>query len=194
MRAGIDEVGRGSIAGPVVACALAFRPGDSATLIARLRDSKALTAHQRKALAADLHAHAFIGIAAASRATIDRFNIRRATHLAMRKALARLERLCPVEHAIIDGHESPDPIDPRLEPLIKADGQIPEVSAASIVAKVLRDHLMVRLDARWPGYGWAQNAGYPSPTHKAALLRLGVTPHHRRSFAPVRAALDAAAG
>jgi ribonuclease HII len=194
MRAGIDEVGRGPIAGPVVACALAFRPGAPETLIARLRDSKALTARQREALAAEIPAHAFIGLAAASRATIDRLDIRQATHLAMRQALARLERLCPVEHAIIDGHESPDPADPRLKPMIKADGQIPEVSAASIVAKVLRDHLMARLDARWPGYGWARNAGYPSPAHKAALLRLGPTPHHRRSFAPVRAALDAATG
>jgi ribonuclease HII len=194
MRAGIDEVGRGPIAGPVVACALAFRPGTPETLIARLRDSKALTARRREALAAEIRAHAFVGLAAASRAVIDRLDVRQATHLAMRQALARLERLCPVEHVVVDGHESPNPADPRIEPMIRADERIPEVSAASIVAKVLRDRLMARLDARWPGYGWARNAGYPSPAHKAALLRLGATPHHRRSFAPVRAVLEADVG
>jgi len=188
-RAGIDEVGRGPIAGPVVACALAFRPGADPALVAMLRDSKALSPARRANLAARLPEHAYIGLAAAAAPAIDRLDIRKATHLAMRQALARLERICPtpIDEVVVDGHESPDRDDRRLRPLIKADAQIPEVSGAAIVAKVLRDRLMERLDRRWPGYGWATNAGYPSPAHKAALLRLGPTPHHRRSFAPVRA-------
>lgn len=191
MRAGIDEVGRGPLAGPVVACALAFRPGADPALVGMLRDSKALSPAKRALLTARLPEHAFIGLAAASAAAIDRLDVRRATHLAMRQALARLERICPVpiDEVVVDGHESPDRGDPRLQPLVKADASVPEVSGAAIVAKVLRDRLMERLDRRWPGYGWAANAGYPSPAHKAGLLRLGPTPHHRRSFAPVRALL-----
>jgi len=188
-RAGIDEVGRGPIAGPVVACALAFRPAADPTLVAMLRDSKTLSPVRRCALAEHLPEHAYIGLAAASAAAIDRLDIRKATHRAMRQALARLERVCPtpIDEVIVDGHESPNLDDRRIRPLVKADVQIPEVSGAAIVAKVLRDRLMERLDRRWPGYGWAANAGYPSAAHKAALQILGPTPHHRRSFAPVRA-------
>ena len=188
MRAGIDEVGRGPLAGPVVACALAFRPNADLALVEMLHDSKTLSPARLAALAERLPEHAFIGLAAASAAAIDRLDVRRATHLAMRRALARLERVCPmpIDEVIVDGHESPDRNDPRLLPRVKADASVPEVSGAAIVAKVLRDRLMERLDRRWPGYGWAANAGYPSPAHKAGLLRLGPTPHHRRSFAPVR--------
>jgi ribonuclease HII len=180
--AGVDEVGRGPLAGPVVAAAvILLRP------LAGLADSKLLPADERERLAAALLPIARIGIGAASVAEIDRINILRASLLAMRRAVLRLG--CPPDLALVDGNIAPDLPCPA-QTLIGGDGKEPAIAAASIVAKVTRDRLMRRLAARWPGYGWESNVGYATPEHAAALRRLGASCHHRRSFRPVLVALQ----
>ena len=179
--AGIDEVGRGPLAGPVVAAAVVLR-----TAVPGVGDSKALAAAERRRLVPLIRAVAWVGIGAASVAEIDRLNILQASFLAMRRALARL----PVtpDQVLVDGNRAP-PLPVPATPVIGGDATIAEIGAASILAKVLRDALMARLALRHPGYGFERNAGYGTAQHLAALARLGATPHHRRSFAPVRAAL-----
>ena len=175
---GIDEVGRGPLAGPVVAAAVILLvpvPG--------LKDSKLLNAAQREALYDELRASALIGIGAASVLEIDRINILEASLLAMRRAVAGL-CLAP-DLALVDGRERPRLPCP-VETRIGGDREVPEISAASIVAKVTRDRLMQRLAERHPGYGWETNVGYGTATHLEALKRLGASCHHRRSFRPVR--------
>jgi ribonuclease HII len=175
--AGIDEVGRGPLAGPVVAAAVVLaRP------IAGIADSKTLSAARRTILAEAIRTCAMIGIGAASVAEIDRLNILQATWLAMRRAVARLA-MAPDE-LLVDGDRAPE-LGIPTRCIVGGDGSEPAIGAASIVAKVLRDRLMLRLARRYPGYGWERNAGYGTREHQAALLRLGPTPHHRRSFAPV---------
>jgi len=177
--AGVDEVGRGPLAGPVLAAAVILTgpvPG--------LADSKALTAARREALAAVLRERgALVAVAAASVGEIERLNILGATHLAMRRAVARLP-LRPDE-VLVDGNRPPG-LDLPTRCVVGGDATVPAISAASIVAKVLRDWLMARLAARYPGYGWERNAGYPTSEHRAALARMGLTPHHRRGFGPCR--------
>ncbi len=175
--AGIDEVGRGPLAGPVVAAAVVLvRP------IAGIADSKTLPAPRRAALAEAIRAGALVGVGAASVGEIDRLNILQATWLAMRRAVVRLG-IVP-EELLVDGDRAPEfGIPTRC--IVGGDASEPAIGAASIVAKVLRDRLMLRLARRYPGYGWERNAGYGTREHQAALLRLGPTPHHRRSFAPV---------
>lgn len=177
--AGVDEVGRGPLAGPVVAAAVILPDAG----IAGLADSKKLTPRRRAALAVEIHATACVSIAEASVAEIDSLNIRRATHLAMCRAVSGLGQ--DPQAVLIDGHEVPDALDLPARAIIGGDGLHPAISAASIVAKVARDALMTRLDAAHPGYGWAQNAGYPTKAHRQALLDLGVSPHHRRTFRTV---------
>ena len=184
--AGVDEVGRGPLAGPVVAAAVVFSRGVPDALAPLLDDSKRLSAAAReRALAAMLASGAAeIAVAAASVNEIARLNVLGATLLAMRRAVERLP--APPHFALVDGNQPPAlPCPVRC--LVGGDGLSLSIAAASIAAKVARDQLMVRLDQRHPGYGWASNAGYGTAAHLAALLRLGPTRHHRAGFGPVRA-------
>ncbi|MGL4321455.1 MAG: ribonuclease HII [Paracoccaceae bacterium] len=178
--AGVDEVGRGPLAGPVTAAAVILDP---ARIPTGLNDSKKLTHARRLVLSAELHAMAQVSIAHASVAEIDDLNILRASHVAMLRAIAGLP-VAP-DHVLIDGNQLPRGLPCRAETIVKGDARSLSIAAASIVAKVARDQLMVILAQQHPGYGWETNAGYGTPAHLAALLNLGVTPHHRRSFAPV---------
>lgn len=178
--AGVDEVGRGPLAGPVVAAAVVLDP---ARLPAGLNDSKKLTLDRREALFSQIMDSADVSIAQASVAEIDRHNILRASHLAMLRAIAGLAT--PPDHALIDGNMVPRGLTLSCETIVKGDARSLSIAAASIVAKVWRDRHMVDLAQQFPGYGWDANAGYPTPAHKSALVSLGVTPHHRRSFKPV---------
>ncbi|MFD2235326.1 ribonuclease HII [Phaeospirillum tilakii] len=184
---GLDEVGRGPLAGPVIAAAAWLDP---ARAYPGLDDSKRLTARRRQILAADLADTALVTLGRAEVEEIDRLNILQATFLAMRRACdalaARLGR--PIDHALIDGPHAPALPCPA-HPVVGGDGRSLSIAAASIVAKVHRDALMADLARDFPGYGWERNAGYGTAAHLDALARLGVTPHHRRSFAPVARAL-----
>ncbi len=178
--AGVDEVGRGPLAGPVTAAAVILDPGN---IPAGLDDSKKLTVRRREALFGEIVASAQVAVAHASVAEIDRLNILRAAHLAMVRAIG----LLPVvpDHVLVDGNLLPRDLSLSAEPVTKGDTRSLSIAAASIVAKICRDRVMVDLAQQHPGYGWRTNAGYPSKSHKAALQDLGVTPHHRRSFKPV---------
>jgi ribonuclease HII len=179
--AGVDEVGRGPLAGPVVAAAvILLRPLEG------LADSKVLCAQERERLAGLLRARAWIGIGAASVVEIDRFNILQATLLAMRRAVMRLG--CLPELALVDGNKAPDLPCP-VQTVVDGDALVPAISAASIVAKVTRDRLMRRLAARYPGYGWDTNVGYATSAHREAIWQLGVCCHHRRSFTAIQGRL-----
>ena len=179
--AGVDEAGRGPLSGPVTAAAVILDP---ARIPAGLDDSKRLSPARREALAAEIRAVARAwAVAEASVAEIDALNILRASHLAMCRALAAL----PVAPALalIDGNLLPRDLPCPGEALVGGDGLSASIAAASILAKVARDAIMVDLAQQHPGYGWDRNAGYPTADHLAALRNLGVTPHHRRSFRPV---------
>ena len=179
MVAGIDEVGRGPLAGPVVAAAVVM-PLNCA--ICGADDSKRLTQKQRDELVGEIRATAFaIGVGAASAREIDLINIRRATALAMQRAIARLG---DVDHLLVDGLAVPELGTETHTAIVGGDGCVHCISAASILAKVTRDRLMARLAARYPEYGWERNMGYGTPEHLQALDRLGPTPHHRKSFQP----------
>lgn len=178
--AGVDEVGRGPLAGPVTACAVRLLPG---RVPKGLNDSKALTARRRDALFDAIIEMAEVSIAHASVEEIDKLNILRASHLAMVRALNGLPT--PPDYALIDGNMMPRDMPCAGEAIIKGDAICVSIAAASIVAKVTRDRIMVDLAQQHPGYGWDRNAGYPTKEHQLALLNLGVTAHHRRSFKPV---------
>jgi ribonuclease HII len=178
---GVDEVGRGPLAGPVVAAAvILLEPLEG------LADSKLLAAPVREELATLVRRTARIGVGAASVAEIDRLNILQASLLAMRRAVLRLG--CLPDLALIDGNRAPELPCP-LETIVDGDRDIPAISAASIVAKVTRDRLMRRLAGRYPGYGWETNVGYATQAHREAIWRLGPSCHHRKSFAPVQGRL-----
>ncbi len=178
--AGVDEVGRGPLAGPVTAAAVILNPDD---IPEGLNDSKKLSARRRAALEEALSARAQVSVAHATVAEIDEINILRASHLAMERAVAALD---PVpDYLLIDGNLVPRGLTIPALAVVKGDGRSVSISAASIMAKMCRDRIMVDLAQQHPGYGWETNAGYPSPAHKQALRNLGVTPHHRRSFKPV---------
>lgn len=178
--AGVDEVGRGPIAGPVTAAAVILDPG---SIPAGLNDSKKLTARRREALEQALWDSAEVAIAHACVAEIDRINILRASHLAMRRAVAALDPA--PDFLLIDGNMIPAGLTLPARAVVGGDARSVSISAASIMAKTCRDRLMVDLAQQHPGYGWESNAGYPTKSHKEALRNLGVTPHHRRSFKPV---------
>ena len=177
--AGVDEVGRGPLAGPVTAAAVILTPG---RVPAGLNDSKKLSTVDRERLDAELKDCAQVAVAHASVEEIDRLNILRAAHLAMCRAIAALG---PVDHALIDGNLIPAGLDCPSDAIVKGDARCLSIAAASIVAKVARDRIMVDLAQQHPGYGWEKNAGYPTKAHREALKILGVTPHHRRSFKTV---------
>lgn len=178
--AGVDEAGRGPWAGPVVAAALVL---DRARVPLGLDDSKKLGIAARERLFEALHGAAIIGVGQASVAEIDARNILQATLLAMTRAVAALG--CTVDHVLVDGNRLP-----RWRyvatAIVGGDGQSASIAAASIIAKVTRDRIMAELHTECPGYGWATNQGYGTTEHRRALAALGVTAHHRRSFAPVR--------
>lgn len=176
---GVDEVGRGPLAGPVTAAAVILDP---ARIPEGLADSKTLPLAKRERLHDELLTCAQVSVAHASVEEIDALNILRASHLAMERAVAGLG---PVAHCLIDGNLIPAGLKGRAEAIIKGDAKSLSIAAASIVAKVVRDRLMVDLAQQHPGYGWEGNAGYPTKAHLQALLDLGVTPWHRRSFGPV---------
>ena len=178
--AGVDEAGRGPLMGPVVAAAVILDPD---RIPKGLRDSKLLSAARRESLAAEIHETAQVCIAHASVEEIDRLNILHASLLAMERAVAGLA-VSPA-WCLIDGNRLPPGLRHRAQALVKGDARCLSIAAASIVAKVARDAIMVDLAQQHPGYGWERNAGYPVPAHLTALLNLGVTPWHRRSFKPV---------
>ncbi|WP_299847539.1 ribonuclease HII [uncultured Roseovarius sp.] len=178
--AGVDEVGRGPLAGPVTAAAVILDP----TCIPKgLNDSKRLPAKRRNELNTQLIDCADVSIAHASVEEIDELNILRASHLAMERAIAGLRQTPDL--ALIDGNMIPKGLAIRAQTIIKGDAISVSIAAASIVAKTCRDQIMWDLAQQYPGYGWETNAGYPSKRHREALQNLGVTPHHRRSFKPV---------
>ena len=178
--AGFDEVGRGPLAGPVTAAAVVLDP---ACIPEGLNDSKKLSTKKRLDLYDQLLKCADVSIAHASVAEIDEINILRASHLAMERAIAGLRR--PPAHVLIDGNMIPRGLRLPATTLVKGDTRSLSISAASIVAKVCRDCVLVDLAQQHPGYGWETNMGYGSKRHMEALMNLGVTPHHRRSFKPV---------
>ena len=193
--AGIDEVGRGPWAGPVVAAAAVLDIGKlPRDLLDRIDDSKALTAKKRDAVASELVARARTGdgvvvaLGSASVNEIDRINILRATECAMMRALARLP-FTP-DFVLVDGNRTPK-FDCPTKAIVSGDARSLSIAAASIVAKVARDRLMKRLAALYPAFGWERNAGYGTAIHAEALSRIGPTAHHRRSFAPVARAAEA---
>lgn len=179
--AGVDEAGRGPLAGPVMAAAVILPPG---TCIPGARDSKTLSPSRREALAASiLQASVAVGLGAASVREIDRLNILVCTRLAMARALSNLP--LPPEHVVVDGLPVAG-LDWSHDAVVGGDGTVHSVACASILAKVVRDRLMRRLAVRYPGYGWETNMGYGTAEHRAALERLGPTPHHRRTFGGVQ--------
>lgn len=183
--AGVDEAGRGPAAGPVVAAAVVLDPARAPD---GLDDSKKLSATKRARLFEALHASAAIGVGVAEPEEIDRANILWATMAAMARAVANLP-VAPTL-ALIDGNRTPD-LGCPARAVVGGDAASVSIAAASIVAKVTRDRLMAEAHERWPVYGFAGHAGYPTAAHRAALLDHGPCPIHRRSFAPVRAALAA---
>ncbi len=183
---GIDEAGRGPLAGPVVAAAVILpRKGRPKGL----DDSKQLTAEAREELAAKIRAIGFVAVGLASVEEIDTLNILRASHLAMRRAFDELVKLEAPVAAIVDGNMAPDLPCP-VECVIDGDVIVPIVSAASIIAKVERDRMMTELCAQFPGYAFSKHKGYSTPEHQEALARLGPCAIHRKSFKPVQDALQ----
>jgi ribonuclease HII len=184
---GVDEAGRGPLAGPVVAAAVTLPAG---VVVPDLADSKTLSEPVRRRLAAEIRSVA-IGwaVAWADPAEIDVLNILNATMLAMGRAVAGLT--IPARHVLVDGNRCPR-LGCTVEAVIGGDSSVPVISAASVLAKVARDALMVGLDDRYPGYGFAGHKGYTTRAHVESLRRLGPTPVHRRSFRPVAELLGAA--
>lgn len=178
--AGTDEVGRGPLAGPVTAAAVVLDP---ACIPEGLNDSKQLSIKKRIYLADMLMECAEVSVAHASVEEIEQHNILRASHIAMCRALAGLPN--PPDHVLIDGSMIPHGLNISAQPVVKGDTRCLSISAASIVAKITRDKLMVDLAQQHPGYGWETNMGYGSKSHMSALRNLGPTPHHRRTFKPV---------
>ena len=177
---GVDEVGRGPLAGPVVAAAVRLNPD---AIPEGLNDSKKLNAASRDRLAEEIRETCDWCVAEASVEEIDQINILHASMLAMERAVAGLPKNS--DRVLVDGNRVPPGLSEIGEPIVKGDARSLSIAAASIVAKVWRDQLMVDLAQQHPGYGWDRNAGYPTKEHQLALQKIGVTPHHRRSFKPV---------
>tara|TARA_R110002096_G_scaffold46032_6_gene123057 strand:+ start:30827 stop:31447 length:621 start_codon:yes stop_codon:yes gene_type:complete len=177
--AGVDEVGRGPWAGPVTACAVILDPNN---IPHGLDDSKKLTAGRREALYDLIIDNAHVSLIHVEVDEIDRINILQATFRAMERAVAALPM---PDHILIDGNKIPPNLTAPASAIIKGDGKSVSIAAASIIAKVTRDRLMLDLSKLHPGYGWETNAGYGTKMHQLGLLNHGVTPHHRRSFKPI---------
>ena len=177
---GVDEVGRGPWAGPVVTAAVILDP---AHLPKGLNDSKKLSPSKREALFDEITKSAVTAIGIASVSEIDDINILQATFLAMRRAVSGLQTT--PAFALIDGNKIPPGLPCDAQAIVKGDGRSLSIAAASIIAKVTRDEMMRNLATQYPGYGWETNMGYGTKAHQAGLARLGVTPHHRVSFKPI---------
>jgi ribonuclease HII len=181
---GIDEVGRGPLAGPVVAAAVVLPADLPQILNDNLNDSKLLSPKKRESLFDIIHACAMVGLGEAAEDEIDSINILQATFLAMRRAFDILREKTGVDWALVDGNQRP-PLPCQIQCIVKGDSKSLSIAAASVIAKVTRDRQMRALAETFPGYGWERNAGYGTAEHLAAIQRLGITPHHRRSFAPI---------
>lgn len=180
---GCDEVGRGALSGPVVVAAVWFEPQTvPRKLLHELDDSKNLSASKRLELAAWIRQTSKISVAANSASVIDVRNIRNATLHAMQRAITKLQIGAPV---MIDGIDIPPGLTCECSAVVQGDSKIPQIAAASIIAKTVRDNLMARLALRYPAYAWERNAGYGTKQHLGAIKDYGTTPHHRRSYAPV---------
>lgn len=177
---GVDEVGRGPLAGPVMAAAVILDPQN---IPEGLNDSKKLTAKRREALYDLILECADVGFGEASVQEIDEINILQASHLAMVRAVANLKTR--PDFALVDGKMLPKALNLPALGIVKGDAKSVSISAASIVAKIRRDRLMLTLSQQFPGYGWERNQGYPTKEHRESIHRLGITPHHRRSFKPI---------
>jgi ribonuclease HII len=183
--AGVDEAGRGPLAGPVIAAAVILDPDNP---VFGLQDSKQLTPSRREVLYLEITQKSLAwATGRASVEEIDRLNILQATLLAMQRAVLMLSP--PAQRVLVDGNQCPR-LDCPVKAVVRGDSTVAAISAASIIAKVTRDREMVEMDRLYPGYGLAQHKGYPSREHLLALQRLGVTPLHRRSYAPVRKLLE----
>lgn len=182
--AGTDEAGRGPLAGPVVAAAVIIPHDFPDALANAINDSKQLSIKKREALFPHLLEHCIHGIAQCSAQEIDNINILQASLLAMKRSVALLSSQPHV--VLVDGNKSPAIAGMKNIPIVKGDSKSLSIAAASILAKVTRDHIMQQLHNDHPHYGWAKNAGYPTKDHLAALTTHGITPHHRQSFGPVK--------
>ncbi|MFW0777103.1 MAG: ribonuclease HII [Rickettsiales bacterium] len=183
--AGVDEAGRGPWAGPVVAAAAIL---DASNLPPGINDSKKLTAKRREALFDSILENAQTGVGIATVEEIDEHNILAASMIAMQRAVEALNT--HVDMALIDGNKAPKLSCP-CQTIVKGDAKSLSIAAASIIAKVTRDRMMAELAEQFPGYGWESNAGYGTKTHQKGLAELGITPHHRKSFAPIRTIIEA---
>jgi ribonuclease HII len=185
---GVDEVGMGALCAPVFAAAVLVKP--NCHKIAGVRDSKTLSAAQRQRVVGQIKKRVLAwGVGAASVAEIERLNIYHASHLAMLRALARIDGY---DHVLVDGRKIvgfQDQVGPYTS-IVDGDASSYAIACASIIAKVTRDRLMSNLSVRYPGYGWEKNSGYTTRSHVNALRDLGLTPHHRRTYARIRAMLD----
>ncbi len=179
--AGVDEVGRGPLAGPVVAAAVILLPE---AIPDGLQDSKKLSIKRRDLLLPIIRQSCLVGIGQATVEEIDEINILQASLLAMRRAVDNLPEKPGA--ILVDGNKLPTGLPCEAQAIVGGDARSPSIAAASIVAKTWRDNVMKKIATQFPGYGWETNAGYPTKCHKNALRDLGVTPHHRRSFKPVR--------
>ena len=177
--AGIDEAGRGPLAGPVIAAAVILPDGFAPV---GLTDSKKLSARDRDRLYMEIMGHCWVGVGGATVEEIEQINILQATMLAMERAVEGLPIL--PSHALVDGNKTPS-LPCRVEAIVQGDLTVPAISAASVIAKVTRDRIMGSLAHKWPGYGLETNQGYPTAAHRNALSQLGITPLHRRTFGPV---------
>ncbi len=177
--AGVDEVGRGPWAGPVTVCAVILDPDN---IPEGLNDSKKLTAKRRDVLFDLIMGSAEVSLVHVEVEEIDQINILQATFRGMERAVAGLPS---VDHILIDGNKTPPNLNAPATAVVKGDGKSVSIAAASIIAKVTRDRLMLDLSKSYPGYGWETNAGYGTKIHQSGLLNHGVTPHHRRSFKPI---------
>jgi ribonuclease HII len=184
--AGIDEAGRGPWAGPVVAAAVVL---DKSNLPVGINDSKKLTAAKREALFDSIMASCSVGVGISTVSEIDTLNILQASLLAMQRAAMVLSPFPTV--ALVDGNKAPK-LECRVQTVVGGDAKSLSIGAASIIAKVTRDRIMKELAESFPGYGWESNAGYGTARHQEGLVNFGVTPHPRRSFAPIRVLLEAA--
>ena len=181
--AGVDEAGRGPLAGPVVAAAVILK---AKHIPCGLNDSKKLSEKRRDSLYLEIIANAHYGIGIAEPEEIDRINVLAATMIAMQRAVQHLPR-CP-NAILVDGNRAPD-FGISVQTIVKGDAKSLSIAAASIIAKVTRDRLMQQAERRFPGYGLAQHKGYPTKLHREALIKIGASPIHRRSYAPVKAVL-----
>ena len=178
--AGVDEVGRGSLIGPVYAAAVILKKSADLEI---LKDSKLLSKKKREYLFNYIKKNSIWSLGKASVSEIEKLNILNASLLAMKRAILKLTKKPNL--VLIDGNKSPEDLSAKCKTIVNGDSKSLSIAAASIVAKITRDRIMSRLDKEFPGYDWSKNAGYPTKFHKSAILNIGITPHHRRSFKPV---------